>query len=98
MITKINAVEFHELMKREEQVVVKFGAAWCPPCNLLKAQLEELEDEVFEIDVDQDRELSGSLGIRTVPRIKVFKSGQLVREHVSIFSTTDDATRFVQGG
>jgi hypothetical protein len=31
-----------------------------------------------------------------IPRLKVFKTGKLVREHVGIFSTTDDATRFVQ--
>ena len=60
-------------------------------------QLKEVENEVFEIDIDQDSELSASLGIMTIPRLKVFKSGQLVREHVGIFSTTDDALRFVQG-
>ena len=97
MVKKIDAAEFHELLKRDEQVVVKFGAVWCGPCKVLKTQLEEVEDEVFEIDIDQDSELSASLGIMTIPRLKVFKSGQLVREHVHLFKSTDEAVRFIQG-
>jgi thiol-disulfide isomerase/thioredoxin len=53
MLTKVNAAEFHELLKRDEQFVVKFGAGWCGPCKVLKTQLEEVENEVFEIDIDQ---------------------------------------------
>ena len=97
MIAKINAAEFHELLKRDEQIVVKFGAAWCGPCKVMMRQLEECEGEVFEINIDEDFELAASLGIKTIPRLKFFKSGQLIREHVGIFSTTDDALRFVQG-
>ena len=53
MVKKIDSAEFHELLKRDEQVVVKFGAGWCGPCKVLKTQLEEVENEVFEIDIDQ---------------------------------------------
>ena len=95
MVKKIDAAEFHELLKRDEQVVVKFGAAWCGPCKVMTRQLEECEGEVFEINIDEDFELAASLGIKTIPRLKVFKSGQLIREHVGIFSTVDDAFRFV---
>ena len=97
MVKKIDAAEFHELLKRDEQVVVKFGAGWCGPCKRQTKQLEELEEDVFEIDIDQDVELAVSLGIKTIPRLTVFTSGKLVREFVGIFNTTDDATRFVQG-
>jgi hypothetical protein len=97
MITKINAAVFHELLKRDEQVVVKFGAGWCNACTAQTVQLNELEEEVFEIDVDQYSELSASLGIMTIPRLKVFKSEKLVREHVHLFKSTDEAVRFIQG-
>ena len=97
MITKIDAAEFHELLKRADQVVVKFGAVWCGPCKVMTRQLEECEGEVFEIEIDQDSELSASLGIMTIPRLKVFESGQLVREHVHLFKSTDEAVRFIQG-
>jgi thioredoxin 1 len=95
MITKINAAEFHELMKRDEQVVVKFGAAWCGPCIRQSKQLEELEEQVFEIDIDQEFELAASLLIRTIPVVKVFKSGELIRNRADTFNTKEDARRFV---
>jgi thioredoxin 1 len=97
MITKINTAEFYELMKRDEQVVVKFGAAWCGPCIRQSKQLEELEEEVFEIDIDQEFELAASLLIRAIPIVKVFKSGELIRNRPDTFSTTEDARRFVLG-
>ena len=97
MIAKINAAEFHELLKRDEQIVVKFGAAWCGPCKVMMRQLEECEGEVFEINIDEDFELAASLGIKTIPRLKVFKSGQIVREYSDIFKSADDARRLVLG-
>ena len=96
MITKINAAEFHELLKRDEQVVVKFGAVWCGPCKVMTRQLEECEGEVFEINIDEDFELAASLGVKALPKIKVFKSGQLVREYTGVFNTTADARFFVK--
>ena len=97
MVKKIDAAEFHELLKRNEPVVVKFGAGWCGLCKVMSRQFEGLDENVYEIEVDQDFELVASLRIVTIPRLKVFKSGQLIREQVGILSTTDDASRFVHG-
>jgi thioredoxin-like negative regulator of GroEL len=55
-----------------------------------------LEEEVFEIDTDKEFELSVSLGVKALPKIKVFKSGQLVREYTGVFNTTADARFFVK--
>jgi thioredoxin 1 len=96
MITKIKAAEFHEVLKRDEQVVVKFGATWCGPCMVMTRQFEGLDETVYEIDVDQDFELVASLRIMTIPRLKVFKSGLLVREYTGVFSATADARFFVK--
>lgn len=52
MVKKIDAAEFHELLKRDEQVVVKFGAAGCGPCKVMTRQFQKLEEEVFEIVID----------------------------------------------
>jgi thioredoxin 1 len=97
MVKKIDAAEFHELLKRDEQVVVKFGAVWCGPCKRQTKQLEELEEEVFEIDIDQEFDLAATLLIRTIPVLKVFKSGELIRNRADIFNTTEEARRFVLG-
>lgn len=76
---------------------MKFGAAWCGPCKRQTKQLEELEEEVFEMDIDQEFELAAALLIRTIPVLKVFKSGKLVGEHVHLFKSTGEAVRFIQG-
>ena len=96
MVKKIDAAEFHELLKRDEPVVVKLGAGWCNDCTAQTVQLNELGEEVFEIDTDKEFELSVSLGVKALPKIKVFKSGQLVREYTGVFNTTADARFFVK--
>ena len=97
MVKKIDAAEFHELLKRDEPVVVKFGAGWCGPCKRLTKQLEELEEEVFEIDIDQEFDLAATWLIRTIPVLKVFKSGELIRNRADTFNTTEEARLFVRG-
>jgi len=97
MVKKIDAAEFYKLLKRDEEVVVKFGAAWCGPCKRQTKQLEELEEEVFEIDIDQEFDLASALLIRTIPVLKVFKSGELIRNRADIFNTTEEARLFVMG-
>jgi thioredoxin 1 len=97
MVKKIDAAEFHQLLKRDEEVVVKFGAAWCGPCKRQTKQLEELEEEVFEIDIDQEFDLASALLIRTIPVLKVFKSGELIRNRADTFNTAEEARRFVTG-
>ena len=96
MIKKINEKEFHELMERENQFAVKFGAKWCPPCKLQSIQLDEIEEVVYEIDVDDEQALTASLGVRNLPRVKVFKSGNLLREYLGKFNNSEEARRFVR--
>ena len=65
-------------------VVIKFGAAWCGPCNSLAPQLENLAisyagnpDLAFaSVDVDECPGASKELGISNLPTIKFFKKGQ----------------------
>lgn len=53
--------------------IVTFGADWCPACKKLKPVLEELAAEydgsiyVYEVDVDDEPEVSGAFGIEALP-------------------------------
>lgn len=55
--------------------IIKFTASWCMPCKTLQPILEELSTEYegkidfYEIDVDEQQELSGMFGIRSVPSV-----------------------------
>ena len=55
--------------------IVDFFATWCGPCKALSPVLEELAKEygdrlvIYKVDVDQERELAGAFGIRSVPTL-----------------------------
>lgn len=57
----------------ELPAIVKFGAVWCNPCKALSPILENLSEEysgkinIYEIDVDEESELSSMFNIRSVP-------------------------------
>ena len=55
--------------------IVDFFATWCGPCKALSPVLEELAKEygdrlvIYKVDVDQERDLAGAFGIRSVPTL-----------------------------
>ena len=55
--------------------IVDFFATWCGPCKALSPVLDELAREygdklvIYKVDVDQERELAGAFGIRSVPTL-----------------------------
>ena len=55
--------------------IVDFFATWCGPCKALSPVLEELAKEygdrlvIYKVDVDQERELAGAFGVRSVPTL-----------------------------
>ena len=59
-------------------VVLDFWAEWCGPCRMFgpvfEAASEKNPDIVFgKIDTEDQQELSGSLGIRSIPTLMVFR-------------------------
>lgn len=57
----------------EIPAIIKFTASWCGPCKALTPILLELSKEydkrinIYEVDVDEESELSSKFGIRSVP-------------------------------
>ena len=69
--------------KGEKPAVIDFYATWCGPCRmiapLLKALAKEYGDSIviYKIDTDKEKELSGAMGIQSLPTIVFIpKSGQ----------------------
>ncbi len=68
-------------------VLVKFGADWCPPCQHMEQVLDDLapqvsgEVKIVRINIDERPELASHYGVRTIPRIFLFKKGQIVAKH-----------------
>lgn len=67
-------------------VLVDFWAEWCAPCRTLKPILEKLAVEyggrflLAKINSDQNQDIAARHGVRSIPSVKAFVDGQMVRE------------------
>ena len=77
---------------RTVAVVVDFWAEWCGPCKTLAPALEAAVAErdgrvvLAKVDVDANTGLSGRYGIRSIPAVKAFRNGSVVKEFVGVQS------------
>ena len=87
---EITAQELKEKIENGEKLIVDFAASWCGPCKMLKPIYEKVssknttEVQMYTMDVDDNRDLAVSLGVRSVPTIKVFNKGEVVDTKVGI--------------
>ncbi len=55
--------------------IIDFYADWCGPCKMVEPILEELAKEyerklrVYRVNTDQEQELAGVFGIRSIPSL-----------------------------
>lgn len=78
------------VLKADKPVLVDFGAEWCPPCRAMEPVLTALAQEangkayIGKLDVDKNPITSGKYGIRNLPTLIVFKSGEPVLKMVGV--------------
>lgn len=59
----------------ELPAIIKFSASWCFPCKTLAPIIEEIQEEfkdeinIYEIDTEDQQELSAMFGIKSIPSI-----------------------------
>lgn len=67
-----------------QPVLVDFWAPWCGPCKALGPVLEKLETayggafKLVKINSDEEQQIAGAFGIRSIPTVILLKNGQPV--------------------
>ncbi len=80
----------NEVLKSEMPVLVDFWAEWCGPCQMMSPIIDELAEEmkgsvkVGKLDVDGNPKMASEYGIMSIPSLKIFKGGKVVREFMGV--------------
>ena len=85
--------EIREKIANKETFFLDMFATWCGPCKVLMGNVEKLEKtgeslpmEMYKFDVDSNRELTSEMGIRSVPTVKIFKNGEVVKTNSGVLT------------
>lgn len=84
----VGYLALHSELEKHSKVIVKFGASWCPPCQMVQPIFERCASEynddirVISIDISQFQVLG--IPVENIPMILFFKDGKEVYRQVGL--------------
>jgi thioredoxin len=91
---EISGKDLQEKIDNGGKIIVEFWAPWCGPCRMMKPVFEKVASEnttevqLYTMDIDSNREFALSLGVRSIPTIKVFNNKELKETKVGVLQET----------
>jgi thioredoxin 1 len=89
---EISGKELQEKINNGEKIIVDFFANWCNPCSIMKPVFERVasnndtEVQMYTMDIDQNRDYAQTLGIRSIPTVKLFSNGNVTDTVVGVMN------------
>ena len=74
-----------EVINSKEPVLVDFWAPWCGPCRMLSPIVDQVAEaaegvKIGKVNVDEQDELADRYSVMSIPALKFFKNGEVVKE------------------
>lgn len=77
-------MDYKELITSTPTVLVEFYASWCPHCQHMMpivTQIKELLEgkaDVYQFEIDENRDLADANNVESIPTFIVYKNGEEV--------------------
>ena len=98
---QLTTEQLKQKMANGENFVLDLFAVWCGPCKVMLSNLERVNESlikesaepkygIYKYDIDSDRDfVVETLGIRSVPTIKIYKGGKEVFSKPGVMSPSE---------
>lgn len=75
---------YDQVINSTPTVLVEFFASWCPHCQRMMPIVEQIKEllsgqvDVYQFDIDENRELASQEQVESIPTFIVYKNGKEV--------------------